>query len=947
MKQIAGLLHRHASKLSRATITPKMEANRETFIEFAKLISINVNGFRTREAEVRKFIENQGSNCVLALSDTRLRRGVNVNVIPGYSMIRQDKETNGIMATAGGVALIIPKGWASIRVPLTTVGDQFDAIAAILPPPDNNTRPFKLLCIYNRPGNHFPAPILAEFKDLQFNGREIGGILVGDMNCPHAAFGSRTTNEFGTRFLQLLNQEELIYFHADSPTYYSNATGLSNTLDLVISDPEGSRLVQSCHVRGDVGSDHLPVITTLSFHKTTKEKQKTNINIWAQTIDRMLEHYTFSDDIDENIENLSRLLMEAKSQCTTTVTSKRRLLPYEIRQSIRIRKTLMKYRKRAGSELVRKVLTTQYNRINKKIHQQIKELDEKETERLCENICTADNSYIMWKHFNRYKAGSREITEPDAPLQTPDGNMTANDKEKCDEFARYLHSVHQTPDDPFFDNDFKKAIDNEINGELRDIRGNTIPKIGIKDLDELLSATKSSSAPGNDGVSYGVMKLLSNSSKKIICDLINLCLLQNVFPKAWKEAKVTMVPKPGRDKKLAANYRPISLLSCIGKLYERYIYKYLLQELHSKNFINPHQAGFTRGRSTQEHLFRLAQTISNGFKRRDCTLAIFLDVKVAFDSVWKNGLKHKINKIGLSKQMENILHSFLDNRALKVCTEGVWSEIVELRAGTPQGSSISPILYLIFVNDLVDYLNTAQLLASQFADDIGLWATKATVHDARETIQNGIKAIEEWCKKWHVTLSPIKSKLLLFSKCPRHKEELSGGSVTIQLFGEPVTSVNEAEFLGVTFDSRLTWEPQTRKVVAKSYKRLNLLRAISSLSDTINPNTMLDLYKSIIRSLFEYCSLCILNAAETHIQKLQLIQNESMRIISKFLAYVAIEDLHDCCGLSYVKEYLTECARKKLAFIKKASPLVGDVIAEYNQVKYIKENASILDILGD
>ena len=72
-----------------------------------------------------------------------------------------------------------------------------------------------------------------------------------------------------------------------------------------------------------------------------------------------------------------------------------------------------------------------------------------------------------------------------------------------------------------------------------------------------------------------------------------------------------------------------------------------------------------------------------------------------------------------------------------------------------------------------------------------------------------------------------------------------------------------------------------------------------------------------------------------------------MRIISKFPAYVAIEDLHDCCGLSYVKEYLTECARKKLAFIKKASPLVGDVIAEYNQVKYIKENASILDILGD
>ena len=86
---------------------------------------------------------------------------------------------------------------------------------------------------------------------------------------------------------------------------------------------------------------------------------------------------------------------------------------------------------------------------------------------------------------------------------------------------------------------------------------------------------------------------------------------------------------------------------------------------------------------------------------------------------------------------------------------------------------------------------------------------------------------------------------------------------------------------------------------------------------------------------------------QTHLQKLQLIQNQAMRIISKSPAYVAIEDLHDICGLPYVKEYLMECARKKLTVIKKASTLVTDVLAEYNQVKSIKENASIFDILGN
>ena len=130
--------------------------------------------------------------------------------------------------------------------------------------------------------------------------------------------------------------------------------------------------------------------------------------------------------------------------------------------------------------------------------------------------------------------------------------------------------------------------------------------------------------------------------------------------------------------------------------------------------------------------------------------------------------------------------------------------------------------------------------------------------------------------------------------------------------------------------------------MTKSYKRLNLLRAIAALSSQINPNTLLHLYKAIIRPIFEYSCLCIISAADTHIQKLQLVQNQAMRIISKTPAYVAIEDLHDCCGLPEIKSYLKECAQKKLNFIKK----MNGIKTEYDQVSHIKENASALDILG-
>ena len=97
---------------------------------------------------------------------------------------------------------------------------------------------------------------------------------------------------------------------------------------------------------------------------------------------------------------------------------------------------------------------------------------------------------------------------------------------------------------------------------------------------------------------------------------------------------------------------------------------------------------------------------------------------------------------------------------------------------------------------------------------------------------------------------PIKSKLILFSKCPRHKKYIEENGLSIKLFGGEIPLVSEVEFLGVTLDSRLTYEPQTRKVIAKAYKRLNLLRIIASMSSKHNPEMLLTLYTSIIQPIF-------------------------------------------------------------------------------------------------
>ena len=118
-----------------------------------------------------------------------------------------------------------------------------------------------------------------------------------------------------------------------------------------------------------------------------------------------------------------------------------------------------------------------------------------------------------------------------------------------------------------------------------------------------------------------------------------------------------MVPKPGKDPVKATSYRPISLISCLAKTYERYVCEHLVEILHEKHFFSPVQAGYQKGKSSEEHIFRLTQDVYNSFKERKCTVGVFLDVQKAFDAVWINGLKLKIMKIGLNQLSYRIFFS--------------------------------------------------------------------------------------------------------------------------------------------------------------------------------------------------------------------------------------------------------------------------------------------------
>ena len=167
------------------------------------------------------------------------------------------------------------------------------------------------------------------------------------------------------------------------------------------------------------------------------------------------------------------------------------------------------------------------------------------------------------------------------------------------------------------------------------------------------------------------------------------------------------------------------------KLVEPVIEKRLQKRLEDNGFFSKYQSGFRKSKSTNDHLFRLSQTIMESFNRGEHVIAAFLNVEKAFDNVWHNGLRYKIYQLGLPTKLCRWLSDFL------VKIEGFLSPKVYPKTSVPQGSNLSPLLFLLYVNDMPNPTHH-QTNKSQFADDAGQWAVSKNIDLAAEYLQRDL-----------------------------------------------------------------------------------------------------------------------------------------------------------------------------------------------------------------
>ena len=261
---------------------------------------------------------------------------------------------------------------------------------------------------------------------------------------------------------------------------------------------------------------------------------------------------------------------------------------------------------------------------------------------------------------------------------------------------------------------------------------------------------KNGKAPGIDNVHNIILKKATGRGfYKVLARAFTISLKLGFIPHVWKVAALCMLIKPDKPPSQTTSYRPISLFSAIMNLSERVIKRRLQKHLEDNGSFSKYQSGFRKSKSTNDRLLHISQTIMESFNQGEHVIVAFLDVKKAFDNVWHNGLVYKIYQLDLSIKRCRWLSDFFVGRVIQVKIEGFLSPNVHPKAGVSQGYNLSPLLFLIYVNDMPNPSHH-QTNKSQFADDTGQWAVSKNIDLAAEYLQWDLNKLARWCAKWEI-----------------------------------------------------------------------------------------------------------------------------------------------------------------------------------------------------
>ncbi|KAG7310313.1 hypothetical protein JYU34_003072 [Plutella xylostella] len=395
------------------------------------------------------------------------------------------------------------------------------------------------------------------------------------------------------------------------------------------------------------------------------------------------------------------------------------------------------------------------------------------------------------------------------------------------------------------------------------------------------------------------------------------CLSNGIFPRCLKKSIIHPIHKSG-DRDRVENYRPISILPSISKLLERIINTRLINYLESNNLLSNCQFGFRTGKSTDDAVHKLTDYIARNLDKGQKTCGIFLDLAKAFDTVSVPILLNKLHNIGIRGTQLKLFEDYLSERSQRVQINEYISCDLTVRYGVPQGSILGPILFLVYINDLLS-LSLPHGKIFSYADDTVLLFSTNTWEETFERAQYGFNQVSQWLRLHLLTLNESKTKYITFSirnsnQPPSNFKIISHTCDTHNTCScNALSRTSKIKYLGVMLDQNLCFKDHIDLTTTRVRKLIFIFKKLRHILD---PILLKRIYIALVQSVLTYCITSWGGAPKTSLLSLERAQRAILKVSNFRQILYPTEKLYQDCQVLTVRQlFLYQITLKQHALI--------------------------------
>lgn len=839
----------------------------------------NCDGIQHKINELKTFSRINNIHIIL-LQETRLNQTTPLN-LPNFFTYRQDRTKVPKKAPSGGTAILIKKNIIHNQETITTIIDSTSISIKLV------TDIVQISSVYKSP----KAPLSISDLNLLTN-QDVQFIVAGDLNAKHPSWNSRVTNTAGAALHKHMESSNSYTITApDSPTHHSyNPLHQPEVLDIALINIKNRDYIITNH--NELSSDHNPVVLSISDSpiKTSPPipRKRVNWKRFEEDLKINLPKPNFDlknhSDIDKEITTLTTTIQSALEKNSYSIDRKQIKDPLTpgILLEITTKRILRKEWQRTRDPTTKKMLNAQIAHVRQLLN------EHRQTE------WDTFTSTLNFQDKSLYKLNRRLLrkTPASVPLKNNAGQKIYDTHQKAELFADTMENqftVNQGDELP----EVKKSIKQLDNINTRSTQYST-----PKEIWQIIKKLPPAKAPGQDNIPNTALKRLPTSAIIFLNNIYTSSLRLSYFPNQWKTALIIMIPKPFKVHSTPNNYRPISLLTTLSKVFEKILLTHLQKYLKPRE----EQHAFRHGHSTTTQLVKLTDDLVTKFNNKNHTAAIFLDMEKAFDRVWHHGLIHKLHTMSNTPtHLVKIIQSFLSERKFQIKIDNHTSSTRNITAGVPQGSCLSPLLYSHYINDIP---KEEHVTTSLFADDTMFYSAFPSQNTAIIRLQRQVDKAVKWMNTWKLKLNVMKTVTVLFG--PKNKNPKR----TVNISQQQIPWSNQARYLGVIFDKKLTFCEHANQTIKKAKRTRAMLYPVLNKSSPIPMQNRITIYKMYIKPTLLYAIPAWGPILKKHKWKqIEAVQNIALRTITGVHYVTRNETIQKSTNTNSLKEETIRAAK--------------------------------------